>query len=428
VGVCAVLTFLRDKSRVPFRRARRLLTDRQIIRPFRARDALGLHDTAPGAPASGSALFAETRRKGRGGFSSLSFTIVWLGITSTLLAHDPGLSTANVRLHRDRLEALLVFSVRDVAPLVDLDKDGNGQTSSLESKRREKAFREIAAEALEVRINDEPATVSESRCRFDGSGNLSVYLSWSARRFSKLEFRSKWLPLLPSGHRQFFSLQDLNGGILIEKLLNAKSGSVTIEPDAALTKPTSAATGNSFADFLLLGVKHILTGYDHLLFLFSLLIVSRNIVSTLKIVTCFTVAHSITLALATLGVVQISGRLVEPMIAASIVYVGVENLARGDTPKGRSLPTFAFGLVHGFGFASVLRELGVDSSGSGIVVPLFSFNLGVELGQILVAAALLPLIWKIGKRPIFTRHWVPACSTLVTLVGSYWLVERIWLH
>jgi hypothetical protein len=68
----------------------------------------------------------------------------------------------------------------------------------------------------------------------------------------------------------------------------------------------------------------------------------------------------------------------------------------------------------------------VDSSGSGIVVPLFSFNLGVELGQILVAAALLPLIWKIGKRPILTRHWVPACSTLVTLAGSYWLVQRIW--
>jgi hydrogenase/urease accessory protein HupE len=385
-----------------------------------------LHDAAAGAPASGPALFAETRRKGRGGISSLSFTILWLGITGTLLAHDPGLSTANVRLQRDRLEALLVFSVRDVAALVDLDKDDKGQASSLESERGETGLREIAAEAMEVRINDQPAPVSEGRCRFDGSGNLSVYLSWSARPFSKFEFRSKWLPLLPSGHRQFFSFQDLKRGILIEKLLSAKSGSVTIEPDAALTRPTRAATGNSFADFLLLGVKHILTGYDHLLFLFSLLIVSRNIVSPLKIVTCFTVAHSITLALATLGVVRIPGRLVEPMIAASIVYVGVENLARGDTPKGRSLLTFAFGLVHGFGFASVLRELGVDSSGSGIVVPLFSFNLGVELGQILVAAALLPLIWKIGKRPILTRHWVPACSTLVTLAGSYWLVQRIW--
>ena len=167
-------------------------------------------------------------------------------------------------------------------------------------------------------------------------------------------------------------------------------------------------------------------GYDHLLFLFGLLIVTRNFTSSIQIITCFTIAHSITLAVATLSLVHISSRVVEPLIAISIVYVGMENLLRGDDPKGRWLLTFAFGLVHGFGFASVLRELGVGANGNSIVVPLVSFNLGVELGQIIVAGLLLPLIWKLRTRPIFVRRWVPATSIIVALLGAYWFVERLW--
>jgi hydrogenase/urease accessory protein HupE len=175
-----------------------------------------------------------------------------------------------------------------------------------------------------------------------------------------------------------------------------------------------------------MGVKHIWTGYDHLLFLFGLLIVTRNFSSSVKIITCFTIAHSITLAVATLSLVQISSRIVEPLIAASIVYVGIENLLRGDDPKGRWLLTFAFGLIHGFGFASVLRELGVGADGRGIALPLVSFNLGVELGQVAIAALALPVIWQLRSRPQFVRQWVPACSVLVAVLGSYWFVQRVW--
>src|SRR5437879_7924783 len=180
--------------------------------------------------------------------------------------------------------------------------------------------------------------------------------------------------------------------------------------DSAAMKAASHVLSNSFADFLVMGVRHIWTGYDHLLFLFGLLIVTRNFSSSIKVITCFTIAHSITLAVATLSLVQISSRVVEPLIAASIVYVGVENLFRGADPKGRWLLTFAFGLIHGFGFASVLRELGVGANGSGITVPLVSFNLGVELGQIVIAGIALPVIWKLRTNPIFIRRWVPACS------------------
>ena len=184
---------------------------------------------------------------------------------------------------------------------------------------------------------------------------------------------------------------------------------------------------SSFTNFLSLGVKHILTGYDHLLFLFGLLLVARGFFSSLGIITSFTIAHSITLAVATLHLVQIPSRIVEPLIAASIVFVGIENLLRGDIPKARRMVPFGFGLIHGFGFASALREAGIGSGTGGIVLPLFSFNLGVEIGQIMVAALALPIIWKLRENPMFIARWAPACSAAVVLLGSFWFVQRVWM-
>ena len=352
------------------------------------------------------------------------FAIILVALPDIVQAHDPGLSTATVSLGPDKLEAVLVLSVRDLAPLVILDKDRNGELSNEELAEGAAELQKTAGQALEVSLDGEPSRAAEARCRFDGNDNASVYLSFPVRSFSNLVVRSTWLKLLPPGHRQFFRLENPSGEVLAERMLSANSDTVTVQMDAAGIKPETRK--NSFADFLVLGVKHIWTGYDHLLFLFGLLIVTRNFVSSLKIITCFTIAHSLTLAVATLSLVQISSRIVEPLIAASIVYVGVENLLRGDDPKGRWLLTFAFGLIHGFGFASVLRELGVGANGSGITIPLVSFNLGVELGQIAVAGLALPVIWKLRTNPVFIRRWVPACSFLVVLLGGYWFVQRVW--
>jgi hydrogenase/urease accessory protein HupE len=197
-------------------------------------------------------------------------------------------------------------------------------------------------------------------------------------------------------------------------------------PDAQSSIATFEAV-RSFANFLSLGVKHILTGYDHLLFLFGLLLVTRGFFASLGIVTSFTIAHSLTLAMATLHMVQIPSRILEPLIASSIVFVGVENLLRGDIPNSRGMVPFGFGLIHGFGFASALREVGIGSGTGGIVLPLFSFNLGVELGQIMVAALALPLIWKLRENPMFIARWAPACSAAVVLLGSFWFVQRVWM-
>jgi hypothetical protein len=124
-------------------------------------------------------------------------------------------------------------------------------------------------------------------------------------------------------------------------------------------------------------------------------------------------------------VIQLSPGLVEPLIALSIVYVGLENILRRE-PQHRALLTFSFGLVHGLGFASVLRDAGVGSTSAGMAMPLLSFNFGVELGQIALAAMALPLIWKLRRQPRFAGAYLPACSTLITLAGVYWFIERVW--
>jgi hydrogenase/urease accessory protein HupE len=353
--------------------------------------------------------------------------VLWLGAQGAAWAHTPGLSTATLRIEPDWLETMLVFSIADVDEIADLDKDRDGHLSKEELAAGVVELETTAAQALEVRCDGKAIRPTDVRCLFDESDNATVYLRFPARQFSRLVVSSSWLVLLPPDHRQFFSLQNARGDVLAERLLSANSKSITVQLDTAEPKPAGAPPqGNSFADFLSLGVRHIWTGYDHLLFLFGLLLVTRNFVSALKIITCFTLAHSITLAVATLSRVQVPSRIVEPLIAASIVYVGVENLLRGDDPKGRWLLAFGFGLIHGFGFASVLRELGVGANGSGIAVPLLSFNLGVEVGQIAIAAVALPVIWKLQAWPAFMGRWVPAFSVAVAAVGGYWFVVRCW--
>jgi hydrogenase/urease accessory protein HupE len=122
-------------------------------------------------------------------------------------------------------------------------------------------------------------------------------------------------------------------------------------------------------------------------------------------------------------VISVPPNLVEPAIAASIVFVGLEDLFRRRL-AARWLVTFLFGLVHGLGFASALRELGIGRFGAGVAIPLLSFNLGVELAQIAIAALVLPLVWRLEQRPAFTLKHVPALSLLITFAGVYWFLNR----
>ena len=181
---------------------------------------------------------------------------------------------------------------------------------------------------------------------------------------------------------------------------------------------------SSFGRFFAMGVRHILSGYDHLLFLAGVLVVLRRWRNVIQTITAFTVAHSITLALATTGMVAAPSRLVEPLIAASIVYVGIENLLRSPQ-ESRWRLTLVFGLIHGLGFATALRDVGIGTAGGAIALPLAGFNAGVEAGQIAVAAVLVPLFWRLAADSAPRRRFASVWSYLVILAGSYWLIVRV---
>lgn len=182
-----------------------------------------------------------------------------------------------------------------------------------------------------------------------------------------------------------------------------------------------------FRSFLSLGLEHILTGLDHLLFLFSLLLGARRGKSLLALVTTFTLAHSLSLGLAVFNLIALPSRFVESMIAASIVFVALRHFFREGKEKLLLdlIITFLFGLIHGVGFSSALRE--ANFSGEGIVLPLLFFNLGVEAGQIAVVLLFYPLL-RSFERLESKGYSLFRKGLLLSIagVGFYWMVRRIF--
>ncbi len=350
----------------------------------------------------------------------LAWIIVIVAAVSAF-AHDPGLSALDLTLRENRVAAQLTFSRDEIAMLVPMDSDRDGQIAQTEFDAVRQQLTVVAREALILSIDDKKTDPAEISVILGDSNAIHFNLSFVAPAEGKLKVLTPLIAGLARGHRQFLTVRNEAGGAVREQLLDAKNNS--FESDLISLRATSEQP-QTFRQFLVLGFEHILIGFDHLAFLFALLLAGNSFREAAKIITSFTIAHSMTLALATMDLVTISPSIVEPLIAVSIVYVGLENIIRRET-KRRWLLTFGFGLIHGFGFASVLRELGIGAQGNGILMPLLSFNLGVEIGQIALAALVLPLIWKLRKEPNFVIRYVPACSILIVLAGCYWLIERI---
>lgn len=183
--------------------------------------------------------------------------------------------------------------------------------------------------------------------------------------------------------------------------------------------------------FVFEGVHHIFLGPDHILFIIGLLLLGGTLRQLLKIVTAFTLAHSVTLALATLGILNPSARVIEPLIALSIVFVGlhaISELVKSAKPEAardlRVLFAFAFGFIHGFGFANVLREMELPAR--ALVWSLFSFNLGVEFGQAIIVLTVAPLLALIYNRSHLWGRRVTTFSSMgVIISGTFWFVQRV---
>jgi hydrogenase/urease accessory protein HupE len=340
------------------------------------------------------------------------------------LAHDPGLSTAQIRIFPDRIETEQTLARADLEVLVPFDAYGHGNLHQPERVTVPPALLKLAAEAFRIQVDHQAVAVVASGFHIDATNNCHLTATYLVPCSGPLSIQTALIERLPRGHRQFVTVLDPAGAIIVETLLSAEQPVLKVDGQEQAGSQAVGSRAPRFTGFLRLGVEHILKGYDHLLFLFALLMVTPRFRQAAWIITAFTVAHSTTLALATFDVVRFAPKFVEPLIAASIVYVGIENIVRRVELRGRWLLTFGFGLIHGFGFAGVLRDLGGGSGVSGILLPLFSFNLGVELGQVAVSALALPLIWSARRHPSFARYAMPAGSVLVIIAGGWWLMER----
>ena len=340
-----------------------------------------------------------------------------------LRGHDPGLSTAVVRVTGEGFEARLTLSPMDVQVMLPLDADGDGQVDAEEFESASASLTRAVKDSFEIAVDDRAISIGKVDVSLQvEEDNIHARLLFEPAAGERLLIRSRWLGELPFGHRQYLAIVDRNGQTIETRLLDAENMSAAVH----LSPGTRTDSQAAFGDFFTLGVEHIVTGYDHLLFLLALLIGGGSLVASAKIITSFTVAHSITLAVAVFGLVELSSGFVEAMIALSIIYVGAENLL--DRRLGRRwIITFAFGHVHGFGFASILREVGLGSGGGGVALPLLSFNLGVEVGQVALAMIILPFIWQLQRRSTSFELYARPASIAIVILGTHWLVERTLL-
>jgi hydrogenase/urease accessory protein HupE len=335
-------------------------------------------------------------------------------------AHAVGISRGEYRTEGAGLRAELSFARPELAAAIPgLDADGDGTLSTQELVDGRGVLERALVDGLEVRTTAGRCAGELAHAELAPKDGVIVGLRYRcAQARTVLSLRLSLLASLSVGHRHLAAIWSDAAGPATQVIYEA-SPSFEIRTDAQ----KSAIAGNAVgASLFALGVEHILTGFDHLMFLFGVVVVGGRLRTLLLAVTAFTLAHSVTLGLAVLGVWAPSPSIVEPLIALSIVYVGIENWFVGDASR-RWLLTFPFGLVHGFGFAGALQEIALPSA--QLPLALLSFNLGVETGQVMVLAVVLPCLLWLRRQSWFALHGVRSASTVVAVAGMAWFVQRV---
>ncbi|MBX3212040.1 MAG: HupE/UreJ family protein [Labilithrix sp.] len=354
--------------------------------------------------------------------------VLALSWSPSAAAHTIGLSTGEYTASGASLVGKLAFAraeVASLAPILDANRDGHITPAEIASARGVLKSKVLAR--IVVRAGGAPCAPVLTDAALTEEDGLLVAGRWDcASAGEAFEVDVALLDDLARGHRHI--ARAVARGETRDEVLHGAERKLTVpgagaEAAAADVSPISSGEhGAGLWSFFTMGVEHIVTGYDHLVFIVGLVLARARLRSLLTVVTAFTVAHSITLALAVLDVWSPSSRIVEPAIALSIAYVGVENFFVEDASK-RWRITFPFGLVHGFGFAGALQEVALPRS--AVPTALVSFNLGVEAGQVAVLAVLLPLVLFLRGKPWFEPRGVRLLSGAVALAGGVWFIARV---
>jgi hypothetical protein len=348
-------------------------------------------------------------------------------------AHKPSDSYLALSVDGATLRGQWDIALRDLEFALGLDSDGNGAITWGELKARRKDVEAYAFSRLNVISDGKSCALNAAQFLVDEHSDGA----YAVLRFDA-DCGSRAPAAVELAYSLFFDLDPTHRGLLrFERGGAAQTGVFSPERPRLAFAAGEASRLAQFFDYLREGVWHIWVGFDHILFLLSLLLPSvlalrekkwmpaerfkDTFWDVFRVVTSFTVAHSITLSLAALSMISLPSRLVESTIAFSVLAAALNNL-KPVVAERRWAVAFAFGLIHGFGFASVLTDLGLPKD--ALLLALVGFNLGVEAGQLAIVAAFLPLAYALRGSWFYRRLVFYGGSAAIALVAAMWLAER----
>lgn len=367
-------------------------------------------------------------------------------LSAPAAAHKASDAYLSWRIDGDRVEQRLDIALRDLDRELSLDADGDGLLRWVEVRTRWSEIERLAATAVQVssdgrRCTPAPGSTPQLDSHTDGRYAVLATLLQCAGPVQALDVDYRLFADSDPTHRGIARFANAEGAAA-----NDAAPAVLVPgagPQRLDVKASAAASGWSFLGFVAEGMHHIAIGLDHVLFLVVLLMVAvwrrapgagggwvprAQAASawreTLHLVTAFTLAHSLTLALAALGVLAPPSRWVESLIAVSVLVTALDNI-RPFLPGPRWGAVAVFGLVHGFGFAGPLQDLGLVQG--QLALPLLGFNLGVELGQLALVAVLLPVALALRQAQLYRKVVVHGGSAMVALLALGWTLERAFV-
>jgi hypothetical protein len=327
------------------------------------------------------------------------------------------------------------LAVRDIELAVGVDANGDGRVTWGELRAADRQVARYVKEHVAFIAQKNPCNMAiqaiQVNDRIDGSYAWLPFTARCSGAIRELDIRYTVMQGIDPSHR---GLLTLTAGHVTH------TGVLGVSTSPAAFAVFAPSRWRSFVEYCDAGVRHILTGVDHLLFLLSLLLpavllrqhrqwepvvhMRPALISVFKVVTAFTVAHSVTLTLAALDIVRLSSRLTESVIAASIIVAALNNIFPVVT-ESRARIAFGFGLLHGFGFASVLADMGLPKGAR--LISLLSFNLGIELGQLAVVCTVMPIVYGLRSGIFYRRAVMPWGSAAIATLALVWLVQRALL-
>lgn len=368
-------------------------------------------------------------------------TVLMLSMAASIaFAHKASDSLLTLERKGTEITGQWDISLRDLDVAIGLDADGSGDIQWSEVKSKHTEIAQYALSRLHVRVDNAPCEFSVTEHLLDRHGDGTYAVMRLAGQCGSSDANAA----LTIDYRLLFDIDTQHRGLL--KLTDhGRTRSAIFPADHPVQEFRADETEHTagFSGFVVDGIKHIAIGFDHILFLVALLlpaVLTRSktsqrwlpvasfrcaSVKVAGIVTAFTVAHSITLSLATTGMITPPSRWVEILIAVSVVITAIDNVMPifpACLRERRWAIAFAFGLIHGFGFANVLQAL--DLARADLLLSLLGFNIGVELGQLALVALLLPVAYVARVRPTYPRTVLAGGSAVIATVAAGWLFER----